>query len=120
MLNALRDSWWQNQPALLVSLFVIPIFMYDMLKTNHRIAGPLYRLKQEMMKLSESENGSVLGPLKFRDGDFWGELANEFNRVLSRVRCQDDRMKDYFERANESRPESISEEEMTIKFPVAG
>lgn len=44
---------------------------------SHRVAGPLYRLQKY---LEESQEGGPEKPLKFREGDYFGELADAINR----------------------------------------
>lgn len=104
--EAFYDCLVQNIPVLVISLILLPIVMYDTLKTSNRVTGPLYRLRQEMKKLASGQ-GEEVHPLRFRDGDFWGDLADEYNRILNQVRTQDDRMKDYFEKAPEVLPENL-------------
>ena len=54
----------------------------DMSRQTNRFAGPLFRLRNEMRRLSRGEK--VL-PVHFRDNDFWHEMAEEFNAVVARV-----------------------------------
>jgi methyl-accepting chemotaxis protein len=44
---------------------------------SHRISGPLYRLKQHMLAIAR---GDKVERLKFRDGDFFQDLAETFNK----------------------------------------
>ena len=45
-------------------------------------AGPLVRLRRSMRALARGEH---VEPIKFREGDFWQEFAEEFNAVAARV-----------------------------------
>lgn len=58
----------------LVSL--TPLVAYDMLKLSNRFAGPIFRLRREMQRLAVGESARRLS---FRDGDYWIEMADEFN-----------------------------------------
>ena len=46
------------------------------LKISHRVAGPLFRLHGEMLRTAR---GGEVKHLKFRDGDYFGELAEAYN-----------------------------------------
>lgn len=72
-------------PAVVASVFLLPLVVWDMLKTTNRIAGPVYRLRCEMEKLTAGED---VEPLKFRDGDAFEELAEEFNRLAETVKSE--------------------------------
>jgi HAMP domain-containing protein len=45
---------------------------------SHRVAGPLLRLRNQMHLIAE---GKASAPVKFRDNDFFQELAEAFNRT---------------------------------------
>lgn len=60
-------------------LFLLaPLVAYDMLKLTNRFAGPIFRLRREMQRLIVGESER---PLNFRDGDYWTEIAEEFNHL---------------------------------------
>lgn len=69
-------------PAIVASILILPLFVWDMLKESNRIAGPIHRLQQEMKKL---QNGEAVNNLEFRDGDYWLELAEDFNALAATV-----------------------------------
>ena len=56
--------------------FLICIFF------THKIAGPLYKLKQYLM---ETRIFGVKGPLFFRKGDYFLEIAEEVNLTLDHI-----------------------------------
>ena len=64
-------------PIVFVVLAVMVIFI------SHRIAGPLYRLKQFMEKI---ENGDYSVTLKFRKNDAIHDVADSFNRMVAGIR----------------------------------
>jgi hypothetical protein len=77
------DEMWQwYGPAAIASLAVLPLVIIDVVRLSNRFAGPLYRLRREMRKLA---SGEPVRALKFRDGDFWMEFADEFNSVAQRL-----------------------------------
>lgn len=71
--------------VLLVVIFVaiFPAFMLDTIRFSNRFVGPIGRLRKHMIELGE--NGETTD-IKFRDNDFWQEIAKEFNAVNQLVR----------------------------------
>ena len=64
-----------------LSLVIVITFGIEL---SHRIAGPIHRLKKEFFELSR---GREVRELKFRDKDFFPELADAYNDFArSRVR----------------------------------
>ena len=114
--EAFYACWLQSSPVVGVSLILLPVIMYDILKMSNRVAGPLFRFQQEMKKLANGK-GDEMEPLRFRGGDFWGDLAKEYNRIVNQVRNQDERLKEYFNKANEALPESPANEETRESVP---
>jgi hypothetical protein len=80
--DAARNALARHRPTVLAVLVLAPIFLRDLCKLTNRFAGPMVRLRRAMRDLAE---GRDVAPIKFRDGDFWKDLADEFNRVLQRV-----------------------------------
>jgi len=70
---------------LVVTLIVIAWYGVVFL---HRVAGPLYRMRQTMLKLNRGENP---GSIKLREGDFFHDVADEINISIGEL--QDDRSK---------------------------
>jgi hypothetical protein len=78
----LSDLWWAQGPFLLVMVFLLPVFVMDAIKLSHRFAGPIFNLRREIRKVAE---GQAPRKLKFRQGDFWHDLANDYNAMLSKL-----------------------------------
>ena len=78
----LFKSFVYYAPGVIASVLLLPLFVYDMLKATNRIAGPIYRLRNEMKKLA---SGQEVRQLRFRDGDHWGDLAEDFNELAEAV-----------------------------------
>lgn len=76
------EMWHWYGPAAVASLFVLPLVIVDIVRMSNRFAGPLYRLRRELRKLAD---GQPVRAIKFRDGDFWMEFADEFNAVAQRL-----------------------------------
>ena len=69
---------------ILLSLF--PAFMLDTIRFSNRFVGPVARLRRVLRELgSEKEDIEVV---KFRDSDFWADVADEFNKVSELVKNQ--------------------------------
>ena len=69
--------------ALLSSLIVLPVLLYDLAKYSNRFAGPVYRLQRNLNALAE---GQSVAPMSFRENDYWQALAESFNKVASAPR----------------------------------
>lgn len=59
-------------------LLLMPLVAYDMLKLTNRFAGPIFRMRREMQRLAVGESERRLS---FREGDYWIEMADEFNTL---------------------------------------
>ncbi len=82
-LSDLLDSlWFDGARACEISLILLPLVAFDLLRLTNRFVGPLMRLRQSMRRLARGEH---VEPIEFRGNDFLQELANEFNAMLSRV-----------------------------------
>jgi hypothetical protein len=76
------DMWFHFGPALVASLLLLPLVLFDVIRFSNRFAGPLVRLRRAMRTLARGEQ--VL-PIKFRDGDYWQDFADDFNAVAATV-----------------------------------
>jgi hypothetical protein len=68
--------------ALVASGAMLPIVLLDMVKFSHRFAGPMVRLRDSMRR---SAAGEHVEPIRFRDGDYWQDLADAFNAMQARI-----------------------------------
>jgi len=68
--------------ALFSTLGFLPLAVFDMVRLSHRFAGPMVRYRRAMHDLGRGEH---VEPLRFRDGDYWQDLATDFNAVLARL-----------------------------------
>src|SRR5512133_3372542 len=76
------DMWFQFGPALIGSLLLMPLVVYDIVRLSNRFVGPLLRLRRSMRALA---TGKEVAPLEFREGDFWRDFAHEFNAIADRM-----------------------------------
>ena len=81
-LSHLDDMWFHFGPALVASFILLPLVVYDIIRTSNRFTGPLLRLRRSMRALAAGEQ---VKEIRFRDGDFWQDLAEDFNAVARRV-----------------------------------
>lgn len=81
--EAIKRAALAETRTLGVMLLLMPVFLRDTLKMSNRFAGPMYRLR---MAFKQMAAGELPGPIKFRDGDFWQEAAEDFNVV--REQCE--------------------------------
>ena len=77
------ETWKQIGPALLASLFFLPLFLVDVLVTSNKFAGPLLRLRRSLKVLADGD--TLTEDLRFRPGDFLTELADDLNGVNRRL-----------------------------------
>jgi methyl-accepting chemotaxis protein len=66
-------------PALIGSVVLLPILVWDTIRFAHRVVGPLYRLRRTMQALAA---GEAVRPIRLRKDDFLGEVRDDFNCML--------------------------------------
>lgn len=81
-LAVINELFFHYGPAAVASIIVMPLVLTDIFRHSNRFAGPIYRLRTVLKKLA---NGERVGPIKFRDDDYWQDLADDFNRALERL-----------------------------------
>jgi hypothetical protein len=78
-------------PAFLASLVLLPMVLVDCTRFSNRFVGPILRFRRSLRSLA---NGERVAPIKFREGDYWHDIAESFNDLLARMQ-------------NESSPEQV-------------
>ena len=81
--QAVGSAAASTAPLLCIMIILMPVFLRDTLKLSNRFAGPMYRLRTV---LAEIANGGEGNDIKFRNGDFWQEAADDFNQVLDQIK----------------------------------
>jgi hypothetical protein len=76
------DMWFFYGPAAVASVLLVPLLIVDVVRLSNRFTGPMVRLRRSMRMLARGEE---VEPLRFRNGDFWHEFAEEFNAVAARL-----------------------------------
>lgn len=79
----LTFTWLGFWPTLLASAFVLPLVIWDAIRISHRFAGPMIRLRHALRDLAD---GKEVTKVTFREGDYWTDLADHFNRLNDRLR----------------------------------
>jgi hypothetical protein len=83
----LQNIWWTHGPFLLVTAFLLPVFIVDTIKLSHRFAGPIFALRRAIREIVQ---GKPPRKLKFRRKDFWQNLADDYNAMLLRLDLLED------------------------------
>jgi signal transduction histidine kinase len=71
--------------VVVLSLALLPVFLYDTIKMSHRFAGPIYRFRKSLKTLA---GGQSVEEISFRGNDFWADLSNDFNQVAKKLNQQ--------------------------------
>jgi len=77
-----ENMWYTQGPILVVMVFLLPLFVVDTIKLSHRFAGPIFSLRRAMRDVAA---GQPPRKLQFRDGDFWHDLADDYNAMIARL-----------------------------------
>jgi len=80
------DMWFFYGPAMVASFLLLPLVILDIIRLSNRFTGPLLRLRRGMRELARGER---VEPIRFRDGDFWQEFAEEFNALAARIQGEE-------------------------------
>ena len=80
----LDEMWFRYAPVFALLLALLPILALDFIKFTNRFAGPVLRLRAAMRQIAR---GDAPPTLSFREGDFWQELAADFNRIAARLKA---------------------------------
>ncbi len=84
-LQRLQNSLTEFSLLGLLMLTMLPAFMLDVVRFSNRFAGPMVRLRRFLNQLGEQGESPAL---KFRDDDFWVEVAKDFNLCRERIMRQ--------------------------------
>jgi methyl-accepting chemotaxis protein len=76
------DAWQYFLPTAIASVLILPLLVFDILRLTNRFTGPLFRLRRELRRLAA---GETVPPIRFRERDFWPDLADEFNATAQRM-----------------------------------
>lgn len=91
--------------VLILTLIIIGIYGITFL---HRVAGPVYRFRQTLLKVNR---GEIPGQINIREGDFFHEVAQEINIVLKRLRADQEKIDDLRKKLSDFMHTAPSEDE---------
>ena len=66
-------------PVGICLLVLVPVMAWDAIRFTHRLVGPLVRFRRTMQGIAQ---GQAVRPIKLREGDYLGELRDDFNQML--------------------------------------
>jgi nitrogen fixation/metabolism regulation signal transduction histidine kinase len=78
----MADTWSMFWPSFLAAVLILPAVLWDLMRMSNRFVGPIYRLRRSMRSLA---NGADVDPVFLRDGDYWFDFAEDFNRVATEM-----------------------------------
>ncbi len=91
----LHDATWSELfgaaieryfPVIVVSIALLPAFLWDTIRLTNRFAGPIRRLRSA---LANAARGEKVEPLHFRTNDYWREIASDFNTLTGTKSSQE-------------------------------
>jgi hypothetical protein len=74
-------------PLAIFAIITFPIFLFDVIRLTHRVAGPMVRFKNVMQSLLD---GDRVPPMKLRPGDLllpFQDMFNRFTREFQQLRA---------------------------------
>lgn len=72
--------------VLILTLIIIAVYGVVFL---HRVAGPVYRFRQTLLKVNR---GEMPNDIKLREGDFFHDMAHDINVILKRLRAEQEKL----------------------------
>ena len=81
-LEHLGSVWEQHWPLYVALFFLVPLTMWDALRLSHRVAGPVLRVRQQLVRINQ---GEPFSELDFREDDFWHDLASQVNQLAKKT-----------------------------------
>lgn len=70
----------------LVLVFTIVFIAAYGIAFLHRVAGPVYRFRQTLLKINR---GEMAPEINLREGDFFHEVAHDINLIIRRLRSEE-------------------------------
>lgn len=74
--------WNLVVPAAIVSGMVMPFALFDVVVFSNRFAGPMMRFRRQLARLA---NEGTAEEIQFRNKDFYGDLAENFNQLTQKL-----------------------------------
>lgn len=73
----------------------------------HRVAGPVYRFRQTLLKVNR---GEMPIDIKLREGDFFHDVAHDINIVLRRLRTEQEKISELQAKVSDFQKNAPSED----------
>lgn len=77
--EALFMQFWPWLPSVFLCL---PLVIFDIVRLSNLFVGPIYRLRQHLAELNDDPNCRAL---KFRDDDYWKDLAEPIHGLQAEI-----------------------------------
>ncbi len=75
--EVMSDFWF----PMLVSIFLLPIVIWDSLRFSNRFAGPAFRISRTIREMADDQ---PVRTISLRHKDFCGELAGSVNYLIDK------------------------------------
>lgn len=76
------DFFSRHKPMLIVMALLLPVIMWDMLKTTHRVAGPVFKFKSELRRFIDT---GKFQSVHLRNDDFLIDFQDTWNEAIERA-----------------------------------
>jgi hypothetical protein len=80
LLERYESFAWQNRLLIFGACAAGPVLLWDVVRCTHRVAGPLVRLENMLLRMAK---GETFQEIKFRKGDWLQSLERALNAYLS-------------------------------------
>lgn len=70
-------------------MLLVPLIIFDIIKLSHRFAGPIFRLRNHLSRVC---SGEEKGKLWFREGDYWWDLVDPVNSLITRMLTAEEKL----------------------------
>lgn len=70
-------------------MLLVPLIIFDIIKLSHRFAGPIFRLRNHLSRVC---SGEEKGKLWFREGDYWWDLVEPVNSLITRMLTAEEKL----------------------------
>jgi methyl-accepting chemotaxis protein len=76
------ETLQSNVPVFVLLLVLVPVMAWDSIRYSHRLVGPMVRFRKAMRDIAA---GEAVRPIKLREGDYLGEMRDDFNAMLDEL-----------------------------------
>ena len=77
--------WYTQGPFILVAACLLPVFIRDTIMMSHRFVGPILRVRNTIQQASRGDETPLV---RLRPGDFWMDLADDLNGLLTKIKAE--------------------------------